>query len=144
MCKRILDVIQNLHKEFFKRKYSTITNGNVSEAIFNQICYVLPNLYDKRIFKVTSFERLGKLYYEYIRSSVDCATDDIIQEVIRKISSSNTEFTQQRDYWLVLTDLIHIRALPRDVYTSVKKSTILYIGKNIKMSRKNIRQDLIC
>ena len=73
MCKRIWDVIQTLHKEFFKRKHSTIMNGNVSEAIFNQICDVLPTLHDKRIFKVTSVERLGKLYYEYIQSSVDCA-----------------------------------------------------------------------
>ena len=121
MCKRILDVIENLHKQFFERKHSTIMNCNVSEAIFNQICYVLPTLYDKRIFKATSLECLGKLYYDYIRSSVDCATDEIIKEVIQKISSSDTEFTQQRDYWLVLTDLVHLRALPRDVYAKVKK-----------------------
>ena len=121
MCKRILDVIQNLRKQFFEGKHSTIMNGNVSEAIFNQICYVLPTLYDKRIFKATSLECLGKLYYDYIRSSVDCASDEIIQEVIQKISSSDNEFTQQRDYWLVLTDFVHIRALPRDVYGKVKK-----------------------
>lgn len=121
MCKRILDVIQNLHKHFFERKHSTIMNGNVSEAIFNQICYILPTLYDKRIFKVTSVERLGKLYYEYIQSSVDCATDDIIHEVIRAMSASDSEFAQQRDYWLALTDFAHIKSLPRDVYARVKK-----------------------
>ena len=121
MCKRILDVIQTLHKEFFKRKHSTITNGNVREAIFNHICYELPTLYEKRIFKVTSFERLGKLYYEYIQSSIGCATDDIIREVIRAMSSLDSEFAEQRDYWLALTDLVHVKALPRDVYTKVKK-----------------------
>lgn len=121
MCKHILDVIRKFHKQFFQRKHSTITNGDVREAIFNQICYELPTLYDKRIFKVTSFERLGKLYYEYIQASVDCATDDIIREVIRAMSASESEFAQQRDYWLALTDLAHIEALPRDVYLKVKK-----------------------
>ena len=121
MCKHILDVIQNFHEKFFKRKNNTVMNGDVREAIFNQICYVLPNLYDKRLFKATSFERLGKLYYEYIHSSVDYATDNIIQEVIRRMSTSDSEFAQQRDYWLALTDIVHIKVLPRDAYTKVKK-----------------------
>lgn len=121
MCKRILDVIQKFHKQFSERKHSAIISDNVNEAIFNHICYVLPTLYDKKIFKATSFERLGKLYYEHIRSSVDYATDDIIQEIIRTISASNSEFTQQRDYWLALIDIVHIKTLPHDVYTKVKK-----------------------
>ena len=121
MCKCILDVIQSLHKQLFKQKPRAISSGNVSEAIFDQICYVLPTLHEKGIFRATSFEHLGKLYFDNIHTSVDGATDDNIQEVIRKISASDSEFAQQRDYWLALVDLAHIKALPRDVYAKVKK-----------------------
>ena len=121
MCKCILDVIQSLHKQLFKQKPRAISSGNVSEAIFDQICYVLPTLHEKNIFRATSFEHLGKLYFDNIHTSVDGATDDNIQEVIRKISASDSEFAQQRDYWLALVDLAHIKALPRDVYAKVKK-----------------------
>ena len=121
MCKCILDVIQSLHKQLFKQKPRAISSGNVSEAILDQICYVLPTLHEKNIFRATSFEHLGKLYFDNIHTSVDGATDDNIQEVIRKISASDSEFAQQRDYWLALVDLAHIKALPRDVYAKVKK-----------------------
>ena len=121
MCKCILDVIQSLHKQLFKQKPRAISSGNVSEAIFDQICYVLPTLHEKNIFRATSFEHLGKLYFDNIHTSVDGATDANIQEVIRKISASDSEFAQQRDYWLALVDLAHIKALPRDVYAKVKK-----------------------
>ena len=121
MCKCILGLIQNLHKQLFKRKPSAILSGNISEVIFNQICYVLPNLHDKSIFTATSYERLGELYYDKIKTSVDCATDDIIQEVIRAMSALDSKFAQQRDYWLALIDLAHVKALPRDVYAKVKK-----------------------
>ena len=69
MCKRIWNVIQNLHKQCFERKASAILNDDVSEAIFNQICYVLPSLYDKSIFRATSFECLGKLYFDNLHTS---------------------------------------------------------------------------
>lgn len=130
MCKCILDIIQSLHKQLFKQKPRAISSGNISEAIFNQICYVLPTLYEKGIFRATSFEHLGKLYFDNIHTSVDGATDDNIQEVIRKISASDSEFAQQRDYWLALTDLAHIKVLPRDVYAKVKKEyNIVYRPK---------------
>lgn len=121
MCKCILDVIQSLHKQLFKQKLRAISSGNICEAIINQICYVLPTLYEKGIFRATSFEHLGKLYFDNIHTSVDGATDDNIQEVVRKISASDSKFAQQREYWLALTDLAHIKVLPRDVYAKVKK-----------------------
>ncbi len=121
MCKCILNVIKKLHKQCFERKSNAAANYDVSEAIFNQICYVLPTLYDKNIFKATSLESLGKLYFDNIHTSVDGATDDVIKEVIRKMCGSKSNFSQQRDYWLALTDLTHIKALPRDVYAKVKK-----------------------
>ena len=121
MCKHILNAIQNLDKQSFERKSNATANHDVSEAIFDQICYVLPTLYDKSIFKATSLESLGKLYFDNIHTSVDGATDDVIKEVIRKMCGSKSNFSQQRDYWLALTDLTHIKALPRDVYAKVKK-----------------------
>ena len=121
MCKHILNAIQNLDKQSFERKSNAAANYDVSEAIFNQICYVLPTLYDKDIFKATSLESLGKLYFDNIHTSVDGATDDVIKEVIRKMCGSKSNFSQQRDYWLALTDFTHIKALPRDVYAKVKK-----------------------
>lgn len=137
MCKCILDIIQSLHKQLFKQKPRAISSGNISEAIFNQICYVLPTLYEKGIFRATSFEHLGKLYFDNIHTSVDGATDDNIQEVIRKISASDSEFAQQRDYWLALTDLAHIKVLPRDVYAKVKKEyNIVYRPKYQNVKKK--------
>ena len=121
MCKRILDVIQNLYKQLFGRKHCTTLSGDISEAIFHQICYVLPTLYDKSIFDVTSFEQLGKLYFNYVHTAVDCATDDNIKEIIRRMRTSDYEFAQQNDYWLALTDIVHIKTLPHDVYEKVKK-----------------------
>lgn len=137
MCKCILDIIQSLHKQLFKQKPRAISSGNISEAIFNQICYVIPTLYEKGIFRATSFEHLGKLYFDNIHTSVDGATDDNIQEVIRKISASDSEFAQQRDYWLALTDLAHIKVLPRDVYAKVKKEyNIVYRPKYQNVKKK--------
>jgi hypothetical protein len=108
-------------KQAFERKPSTILCSNVKEAIFNHICDILPSLYDESIFRAPSFEHLGKVYFENIRAAVGYTTDDIIQEVIRTMSASDSEFAQQRDYWLALVDLVHVKALPHDVYEKVKK-----------------------
>lgn len=130
MCKRILDAINNLYKELFEKEPRAILSGDVSEAVFNHICYVLPSLYDKNIFKATSFECLGKLYFDNIRASVDHATNAMIQDVIRTMSTSDSDFSQPNQYWVALTEIVHIKALPREVYTKVKKAyNTVYLPK---------------
>lgn len=117
----IANAIRNLCKRVHGCKRKTISQSNIREAIFNQICYTLPNLYDKSVFRTTSYERLGKLYFDHIHSSVDCANDDIIQEVIRMMSPSTSQFSQQRDYWIALTNLVHLKELPCNVYVKLEK-----------------------
>jgi len=121
MCKRILEASRNLHKRLFERKGRAILRDDVSEAVFNHICYVLPTLHDKSIFRATSFEHLGKLYFNNILASVEGATEDIIQEVIRRMSASDFTFLQLHDYWLALTKLVRMNKLPGEVYKKLKK-----------------------
>lgn len=121
MRKHILGVIRNLHKRLFERRSEALLRDNVSEAVFNHICYVLPTLYDKSIFRATSFERLGKFYFDNIHSSVRGATEDIIQEVIRKMMAPDSKFLQQHDYWLALTKLVCMKKLPGEVYKELKR-----------------------
>ncbi len=142
MCKRILNVIQNFYKRFSKQKHCEISVDDVSNAIFNHICCVLPTLYDKSIFMATSFKCLGKIYFDNIRTSVDYATDDIIQEVIRRMCAPDSEFSQQYDYWLALTDLVHIKTLPHDVYKKVKKEYRTVYQPSYQNAKKKYEAEL--
>ena len=121
MCKRILEEIRNLHKRLFERKSGVILRDDVSEAVFNYICHVLPTLHDKSIFRATSFEHLGKLYFDNILTAVEGGSEDIIQEVIRRMSPPDSVFFQKHDYWLALTKLVHLKELPGEVYKKLKK-----------------------
>lgn len=111
MCKRILEEIRNLHKRLFERKSGVILRDDVSGAVFNYICHVLPTLHDKSIFRATSFEHLGKLYFDNILTAVEGGSEDIIQEVIRRMSPPDSVFFQKHDFSIIAISLVHRRKI---------------------------------
>ena len=119
MCKHIFVLIQQLYSRVFERKTGGSMNTKVREAILDHICYVLPEWHDEGIFRATSFESLGKLYFDNIRTCVDGATDDLIKEVIQAMVTPE-ECMLQRDFWLALPTLIHIKKLPIEVFKKLK------------------------
>lgn len=136
MCRHMFIWIQRLYRRLFERKSRILMSTDVPEVIFNHICYVLPDLHDESIFRATSFEDLGKLYFDNICTCVDGATDNLIQEVIQRMVAPE-KCTLQRDFWLALPPLVHIKKLPIEVFKQLEhKYNTVYKAGYLDVKRK--------
>ncbi len=80
---------------------------DICDNIFNYITKELSEWLDDHIFVKTSMEQLGELYYIHTLNTVDNATEDLLNTVIRTISPKNVECKSQTDYYCALCYIIH-------------------------------------
>lgn len=76
---------------------------------------------DDHIFVKTSMEQLGELYYIHTLNTVDNATIDLLNTVIRTISPKNVECKSQTVYYCALCYIIHIKELLSQKLIDVEK-----------------------
>lgn len=90
---------------------------NLYKCIMDELLYCI----DDELFTKTSFDELGKFYYEKALAQINGSTDLLLQSVIRTIAHNNLIFENLTDYYKGMCKIIGIEKLPGKILNEVKK-----------------------
>lgn len=108
-------------KVIAKAKLNIITKEEKNEVcskIYKYMSCELEEILDDNIFAFDSMESIGELYYHTIISSVENASDELLDIVIKHIYCRD-EFHNKSDFYLKLCEYVGLKKLPHDVLLEV-------------------------